>query len=146
MQTIAEWLGTLPEPHRSRALANCADTQGAVAYSLGDAVERHATWCATPQGHDYWRSVCLGDYSAEPATPDRAQPRAGASGMTTADMQTIEEGLRKVESDLCALLDSGRATPIEALLVRPILAAVGEMRGRVSAMMLAMVDAEGGGE
>ena len=71
MNTIAEWLGTLPEPHRSRALANCRSPH----YerdSLRHAIMGHAIWVDTPQGYAYWARVWRGDYTAEPATPPDA--------------------------------------------------------------------------
>jgi hypothetical protein len=79
MQTIGEWIGTLPEPHRSRALRNCAVAPDTACDSLGEAVKGHAFWYATQQGHAYWYRVWRGDYTAEPATPDAVRDCVGCA-------------------------------------------------------------------
>lgn len=65
MKTIREWLETLPDDIRDRALAN-VNAQRAelhmdlVEPSLSEAVHGAFSWLLTPEGCDYWFNVSCG--------------------------------------------------------------------------------------
>ena len=57
-KTIVEWLGTLDEPYRTQALANChPHNREAREPSLSKAIIRGFDWEFTPQSPEYWNSL-----------------------------------------------------------------------------------------
>ena len=63
MKTVEEWLATLPEPYRARALANLrtsprsSGVASATTPALHWAVNDAFTWDGTQEGGDYWNDV-----------------------------------------------------------------------------------------
>lgn len=73
-KTIKEWLETLPEPYRSRALKNHAEKPiefhlGAVVGDIQTAVSIAFIWLETEEGYHYWK-LCASD-----SYPDADEPR-----------------------------------------------------------------------
>lgn len=66
-KTLKEWIDTLPEPQRSRALANTEERLTTLkSSSLKDTVTIAFVWIDTPEGWDYWYAVSEGE---EPPPP-----------------------------------------------------------------------------
>lgn len=54
MKTIKEWLESLPEPHRTQALANASDSLTTTTPSLTSAIAGGFAWAYSPEGYEYW--------------------------------------------------------------------------------------------
>ena len=58
-KTIKEWLETLPDGYRERALKNHDPKtyDGTQINSLSDAIRRAFLWGGSPEGHGFWSDV-----------------------------------------------------------------------------------------
>jgi len=58
-KTVLEWLHMLPEPYRSRAIANANENNAELKrFTLQYAIQTAFVWENSPEGHDYWSEVC----------------------------------------------------------------------------------------
>jgi len=58
MKTIREWFEMLPEPYRTKALANTAPDNRTEDYpSLISALDNAFVWDETQEGGDYWHEL-----------------------------------------------------------------------------------------
>lgn len=66
MKTVEQWLNTLEEPYRTKALLNAEKDEFWEKYktsavnSIGFAIVEAFVWDATEEGFDYWISVASG--------------------------------------------------------------------------------------
>jgi len=58
MKTVKQWLETLQEPYRSKALKNMTADEDK-RDSLSSAIRAAFVWSATEEGFDYWDEVHL---------------------------------------------------------------------------------------
>ena len=73
MKTRIEWLQELPDGYRERAVANCTEWSGNspqdVCDSMQGAILGMCKWKETPDGKDFWDSVCRHYYNGSPLPP-----------------------------------------------------------------------------
>jgi hypothetical protein len=69
-KTIKEWIETLPEQHRARALRNTPDANLNIRLpSLSLAIDHAFLWDKTPEGYAYWTAIHTDNYDAKPPAP-----------------------------------------------------------------------------
>ena len=105
-KTIREWLETLPDGHRERALEQCEELTGeGSAISLSDALVGFCKWSESREGHDFWSDVCKwasGFHLSLPPLPKekKPEPRRGKPG----------EVWRLKHGPVCLLAERGSIT------------------------------------
>lgn len=58
-KTIMEWLETLPEPFKSKALDNASDNLDAMQPTLSAAIYHGFDWKQSPEGFSFWSDCHL---------------------------------------------------------------------------------------
>lgn len=59
-RTIRQWLETLPDGYRERALANMDPNLAEDdASNMGNAIDLGSYWDQTPEGHNFWSQVSI---------------------------------------------------------------------------------------
>lgn len=72
-RTIRQWLETLPDGYRERALANMVEGQGdSERDDLGGALDSAFYWEGSPEGHEFWSTIRKG--GELPPLPEPAPP------------------------------------------------------------------------
>jgi len=101
-KTVKQWLETLPDGYRERALANCTRPDG-LETSLHHTIPAAFRWADTPEGGKFWKQVylwaCNPDKNPLPPLPDDRNDLT----CDQSEIEKLEAEITKLKSELATL-------------------------------------------